>query len=225
MPAPASFFCPTARTAGFWVWYNKNMRWPLEKVFITQPFGSKHFLKKINPVPLVDMELDYSGWTGEIYRQYGQIGHNGIDFRASVGTPVYAIVGGLVIKTRTSEDGYGNYLVIRDDFGGEWTYAHLSERKVEYGAIVKADGKSMIGLSGNSAGKNKTAPHLHVGYRPKGYDKNNGYLGHVDFMDKLQKIAMIQNNKDLWHYFSGVYTQEARVFQEKLHKENEFLRS
>lgn len=172
--------------------------------------------------------LDYKKWDGSFYRQPklgSQIGHNGIDFRAEVGTPVYAIVGGLVIKTRTSEDGYGNYMVIRDEFGGEWTYAHLSQRKVEYGAIVRADGTQVIGLSGKTAGNGQTSPHLHVGYRPKGYDKNNGYLGHVDFMDKLQKIAMIQNNRDLWHYFANVHTPEARVFQDRLHKENEFLRS
>ena len=49
-----------------------------------------------------------------------------------------------------------------------------------------------IGVSGNSGGASE-APHLHFGYRPVAYDKNNGYMGYVDpapyFMDEIQYLT------------------------------------
>lgn len=96
--------------------------------------------------------------------------HKGIDIAVPVGTPVVVTADGVVKKVDYDKDGYGNYVVV--DHGGETEtrYAHLSDRSVVEGQIVKQG--ETLGLSGGARGApgagNSRGPHLHYEVRQKG---------------------------------------------------------
>ena len=93
--------------------------------------------------------------------------HEGIDFGAGTGTPVFASAGG-VVGTANFHPEYGHQIEI--DHGNEFTsrYAHLSKIKVKSGQVVKRG--QLIALSGNSG--RSTGPHLHFEVRFKGVAQN-----------------------------------------------------
>lgn len=98
--------------------------------------------------------------------------HEGVDFRAAIGTRVYASRGGRVIFAGW-RGGYGKIVGIEheDDFT-TW-YGHLSRIRVKVGQVVP-QGK-VIGLSGNTGVS--TGPHLHFEIRYKGRsEKPTQYL-------------------------------------------------
>ena len=86
--------------------------------------------------------------------------HNGTDFAAPVGTPVYAPADGVVISASWSS-GYGRLIKIRHEFGIETRYAHLSRMNVQKGQRVSRGER--IGDIGNSG--RSTGPHLHYEVR------------------------------------------------------------
>ena len=82
--------------------------------------------------------------------------HNGLDFAASTGTPIYATGDG-TIKMAGFNSGYGNVVVIRHGNGYETLYAHMSRIKARNGGKVKrGDVIGYVGSTGLSTG-----PHLH----------------------------------------------------------------
>ncbi len=83
--------------------------------------------------------------------------HEGIDFTAAIGTPIYATGDGVVELAEYNSGGYGNEIMINHGFTYETRYAHLSKINVKKGQRVKRG--EIIGLMGNT-GKS-TAPHLH----------------------------------------------------------------
>jgi murein DD-endopeptidase MepM/ murein hydrolase activator NlpD len=118
------------------------LRWPLSKITITQYFGNTKFAQ--------------SG-------AYNGQGHNGMDFAASIGTPVYASLAGSVIATGDTDAhngcySYGKWILIRHGNGLSTLYAHLSEFAVNQGQGVTTG--SVIGYSGNTG--YSTGPHLHL---------------------------------------------------------------
>lgn len=89
--------------------------------------------------------------------------HEGLDFTAPIGTPVYAPADGTVESTGY-EGGLGRCLKIRHGFGYVTLYGHLSKINVEQGAKVKrGELVALIGNSGLSSG-----PHLHYEIRRYG---------------------------------------------------------
>lgn len=86
--------------------------------------------------------------------------HNGIDLKAEIGTPAFAVAGGTVKVAKNNESGYGLYIVL--DHGSYGTlYAHLSKYLVIDGQTVKAG--DLIGYTGESGAV--AAPHLHFEIR------------------------------------------------------------
>jgi len=96
--------------------------------------------------------------------------HNGVDYAAAIGTPVYAVADGKVIfsgpssiKASNGEPGGGGYIIkIRHRVEGKWissSYMHLNKGslKVRKGEIV-TEGQ-LIANTGNSGAS--TGPHLH----------------------------------------------------------------
>ncbi len=89
--------------------------------------------------------------------------HTGLDFPASVGTPVHAVDGGTVIGVGTAGP-YGNHIEI--DHGGRLVslYAHLSKILAGLGQVVgQGDVIGQVGATGNVTG-----PHLHLEARVNG---------------------------------------------------------
>ncbi len=98
--------------------------------------------------------------------------HEGIDFTAAVGSPIYATGDGVIAEAEYNSGGYGNKIVINHGFSYETVYAHLSKIKVKKGQKVKRG--EVIGLMGNT-GKS-TAPHLHYEVHKAGIPMNPIYF-------------------------------------------------
>ena len=81
--------------------------------------------------------------------------HNGLDFTAPMGSPVYATGDGAVMYTGFST--YGNVIYLDHGFGFETRYAHLTKYIVEPGQFVKRG--QIIGYVGNTGLSH--GPHLH----------------------------------------------------------------
>jgi murein DD-endopeptidase MepM/ murein hydrolase activator NlpD len=89
--------------------------------------------------------------------------HNGVDYAAAVGTPVWAPADGTV--TRASYDpANGNLVCLKHQNGFETCYAHLSKVHVRAGQRVSQ--KQVIALTGNTG--RSTGPHLHYALKRNG---------------------------------------------------------
>jgi murein DD-endopeptidase MepM/ murein hydrolase activator NlpD len=89
--------------------------------------------------------------------------HQGIDFNAPSGTPIYAAAGGVVVASEI-HPGFGNMVDI--DHGNDLVtrYAHASKLYVKAGDIVKRGQKiAEVGSTGRSTG-----PHLHFEVHVRG---------------------------------------------------------
>jgi murein DD-endopeptidase MepM/ murein hydrolase activator NlpD len=82
--------------------------------------------------------------------------HNGLDFSAPKGTPVYATGDGKVVYAQYSQS-YGYVVFIDHGFQFETRYAHLSKYIVQPGQVVKRG--QVIGYVGNTG--LSVADHLH----------------------------------------------------------------
>jgi murein DD-endopeptidase MepM/ murein hydrolase activator NlpD len=83
--------------------------------------------------------------------------HPGIDFAASIGTPIYATADGKIALVDVKFSGYGKLVEIDHGFGYRTRYAHMHEFAVRVGQNVKRG--DLIGYVGNTG--LSTAPHLH----------------------------------------------------------------
>lgn len=114
------------------------LRWPLDNVFVTQQFGR----------------------TSSSGRLYASGTHDGIDLRASIGTPVKAALTGTVYEVNhgaAKNCQYGKWVIVKHGNGLATLYAHLSEINVTKGQTVASG--TTIGYSGDTG--YATGPHLH----------------------------------------------------------------
>jgi hypothetical protein len=82
--------------------------------------------------------------------------HLGIDFKAPMGTLIYATSDGTIEKAEYDEK-HGNFISIKHDDEYSTKYSHMNELSVKVGEKVKkGDVIGKVGSSGMS-----TAPHLH----------------------------------------------------------------
>lgn len=89
--------------------------------------------------------------------------HEGLDFTAAIGTPIYAAAGGVVTVSERMPD-YGKIVKISHGSGMETRYAHASELLVNVGEVVKKGQLiARVGSTGRSTG-----PHLHFEVRRDG---------------------------------------------------------
>ena len=83
--------------------------------------------------------------------------HNGYDLAADQGSKVYATADGRVSLAKNSNQGYGNYIIIKHRFGFETKYGHLQKILISDGEFV--DQGQLIGYVGSTG--LSTGPHLH----------------------------------------------------------------
>lgn len=98
--------------------------------------------------------------------------HEGIDFNAPIGTPIYVTAPGTV-KIAKYLSNYGQVVVIDHYYGYQTVYAHLSSIATKVGSVVKRG--EVIAFSGNSG--RSTGPHLHYEVR-----QNNRPVDPMDFL-------------------------------------------
>ena len=119
--------------------------------------------------------------------------HEGMDFTAKTGTPIFASGDGVVVRADNTASGYGNHIVIRHGFGYETLYGHLSKYKARVGQRVKRG--DIIGYVG-STGRSE-APHLHYEVHKNGDVVNplNFYYGNISAAEyvAISKIANQEN--------------------------------
>jgi murein DD-endopeptidase MepM/ murein hydrolase activator NlpD len=101
--------------------------------------------------------------------------HYGTDFRAAVGTPVFAMASGVVEGTGDTDvackgASFGKWVLIEHNNGLSSLYAHLSVVGVKAGQHITDD--EIIGLSGMTG--YSTGPHLHFTvYATQGVEISN----------------------------------------------------
>lgn len=147
--------------------------YPLKPSVVNQPFGTN----------------------GQWYRDNGIdiIGHNGIDYRATHGQPVYATHDGEVVYAgMDSKEGYGIVLMTNEEFEYKDGEAHFNTKYwhllpnfvVTFGDKVRAG--DLLGYCDNSGFS--TSDHLHFALKPvlklvagwNNLEKDNGYMGGID---------------------------------------------
>lgn len=127
----------------------------------------KH-LPAIQPVANKDLKHTASGYGWRIDPIYNtRKFHEGMDFSAAIGTPVYA-TGNAVVKETGWQQGYGNTIVLDHGYGYITRYAHLSKILVAKGQqVVRGENIGKVGNTGKSTG-----PHLHYEVIYKGQVQN-----------------------------------------------------
>jgi hypothetical protein len=91
--------------------------------------------------------------------------HNGVDYAASIGTPVWAVADGLVTVAANTGAG-GNTVCLRHTNGFETCYLHLSKFGQGVRSGTRVSQKQVIALSGNTG--RSTGPHLHYALKRNG---------------------------------------------------------
>ena len=119
--------------------------------------------------------------------------HQGIDFAASIGTPIYATADGVVADAKVQFSGYGKSVEIDHGFGYRTRYAHMHGFVVRNGQRVKRG--DLIGYVGNTG--LSTAPHLHYEVLLKGERVDPVHYFYNDLSpaeyEKILELASIEN--------------------------------
>ena len=119
--------------------------------------------------------------------------HEGMDFTAKTGTPIFATGDGVIARADNTASGYGNHIVIRHGFGYETLYGHLSKYKSRAGQRVKrGDIIGYVGSTGRSEG-----PHLHYEVHKNGKVVNplNFYYGNISAVEYVA-ISQLANQEN-----------------------------
>lgn len=114
--------------------------------------------------------------------------HNGIDFVAKHGTPIYATGNGVVEKAESSQS-FGKVVYIDHGYGYKTVYAHLSRFGVRRGQKVKRG--DIIGYMGNTGLSKATHLHYEVHKNDRPVNPANFFYGNLtpeEFM-AIQKAA------------------------------------
>ena len=132
-------------------------------------------------LPPLNRSLQLTGNFGELRTNHF---HSGLDFRASIGTPVYAVDSGYVSRVSVDAGGYGNALYITHPSGVTSVYAHLNayapkiekivteqQNNLEYYAVnltfspneIKVERGEIVAYTGNRGSSG--GPHLHFEIR------------------------------------------------------------
>ncbi len=114
--------------------------------------------------------------------------HEGIDFTAPVGTPIYATGDGVIEHLKHKMTGYGKVIMINHGYGYETLYAHMSKRIAKPGQHVKRG--EIIGYVGNTG--RSTGPHVHYEVRKNGKPVNPIHFFYQD-LTPAQYEEMIEN--------------------------------
>ena len=143
----------------------RNMR----KAFLRAPVDFRRISSSFNPRRLHPV-------TGVVRP------HRGIDYAASVGTPVWSPGDGKVLVSGYSKAN-GNYVVIQHGNNVQTKYLHLSKRNVKSGQRVKQ--KQIIGAVGATG--LVTGPHLHYEFLLNGVHRNPRTI--LNSLPKAESIA------------------------------------
>jgi hypothetical protein len=157
-----------------------HLAWPTNYDLITQPFG-------VNP---------------EIYRRYGLPGHEGVDIRAVMGSPIYASASGRVYRVHDGRDSnpYGIHVRIRHPGGYKTVYAHLKEALVNLDEEVSVGQR--IGLADSTG--NSSGSHLHLTLKKEGASSRGETVFPSDIIDPTPFLQKIGGRDELAEWEPGI---------------------
>jgi murein DD-endopeptidase MepM/ murein hydrolase activator NlpD len=143
----------------------------------------------IQPINNKELTRIASGFGPRIHPIYGiPKMHNGLDFTAAQGTPIYATGNGTV-TTAGAGTGTGNHVIINHGYGYETVYMHMVRIKTSVGAKVKRG--EIIGWVGSTGAS--TGPHCHYEVHINGTPVDPVYFFYNDLnaeeFDRILKIA------------------------------------
>lgn len=143
----------------------------------------------IQPVSNKELTRIASGFGYRIHPIYGIAKmHNGLDFTAPQGTPIYATGDGIV-TTAGVGTGTGNEVIINHGYGYETVYMHMVRIKARDGQRVKRG--EVIGWVGSTGAS--TGPHCHYEVHINGTPVDPVYFFFNDLnaeqYDRVLKIA------------------------------------
>lgn len=116
-------------------------------------------------VKIVYKKLDFiwpvEGKISDVFDEYENKRHQGIDISSPIGTPIKASNAGRVIYSNNTIKGYGNLIILRHSEELVTVYAHNQVNLVEEGTWVeKGQIIGKVGHTGRASG-----PHLHFEIR------------------------------------------------------------
>jgi murein DD-endopeptidase MepM/ murein hydrolase activator NlpD len=154
-------------------------------------YASIPAIQPISNKELVALASGFGWRTHPIYKVKKM--HMGIDFAASIGTPIYATADGVIAETKVNFSGYGKSIEIDHGFGYKTRYAHMHEFAVRAGQNVKRG--DLIGYVGNTG--LSTAPHLHYEVLIKSSQVDPVHYFYNDLSaseyEKVLELASIEN--------------------------------
>ena len=140
------------------------------------------------------------------YQSYGMIAHNGWDWTAKDGEPIYwdVDVKGIVMDCHIDRNGgWGVRVITSDDnkTGFKHLFWHLKEFKCQAGQTLETG--DIIGLADNTG--NSTGTHLHRGLKPvkdtnlgwRNSEPNNGYCGGTNIEPYYEDIFVLDKMEQL----------------------------
>lgn len=168
--------------------YQVNSYKQIEKLINNQE-NKLASIPAIQPVSNKDLTRIASGFGYRIHPIYGiPKMHNGLDFTATQGTPIYATGDGRV-TTSGLGIGTGNHVIINHGYGYETIYMHMVRIKAREGKLVKRG--EIIGWVGNTGAS--TGPHCHYEVHINGRPVDPVYFFYNDLnaeqYDRLLKLA------------------------------------
>ena len=145
----------------------------------------------IQPIRKEDLSRMASGygWRSDPFTK-ARKKHNGMDFTAPTGTPIYATGNGKIKSADNTASGFGEHIEIDHGYGYKTIYAHLSKYNVKRGQYVnRGDLIGFVGNTGRSVG-----PHLHYEVHKNGKPINpiNFYYGNLtpeEFKEMLKTAS------------------------------------
>jgi murein DD-endopeptidase MepM/ murein hydrolase activator NlpD len=140
--------------------YGKGiLRWPFSN---NQMQGCTAYKKSLGNINCITQYFGNTPFATKNPQVYSGGGHNGVDFRSSIGTKIQAALTGTIMGTGNTDSqrgcySYGKWILVKHNNGLSTLYAHLSYISVRKGQNVSTG--DVIGFSGNTG--YSTGPHLH----------------------------------------------------------------
>jgi len=145
-----------------------------------------HAIPAIQPIQNKDLTRVASGYGMRMHPilKYRKM-HNGMDFTAPKGTPIYATGDGKVTKASRAS-GFGKVVYIDHGFGYVTKYGHMSKFNTKKGRKVKRG--DIIGYVGNTG--LSSGPHLHYEVHKNGKVINPVNFYHGDLSPEEYEIML-----------------------------------
>ncbi len=154
-------------------------------------WASRPAIQPINNKELTRLHTTFGRRFHPILKKW--INHDGLDFTAAKGTPVYATGDGIITASYKSST-YGNVIFINHGYGYQTRYAHLTQYIVTRGESVKRG--QVIGYVGSTGRSSGSHLHYEVLYNYKPINPINFFQRDLD-NEEYEKLIEISKQETI----------------------------